>query len=513
MCLTSPGAPPDPPGGPSRPTRAERIATLAISSWVTVAAAYAVALSATYYLLGGWKPHRVETAWIIFGAAVATGLAARVVRRQRPSGAADGETRTGRWAFVLLLAATLVVYGRALGVGFLSDDFVLLERSAGTLGWEGYFRPLPLWIFRAADRTAPLYAAGSLHALNMALHLLNGWCVWLIARRMGRSRQAGFMAAALFLLFPASVEPVVWCSGLQDLLATAGSLAVVTVALGSGGAALILGSLSIALLSKEIAVAAPFIALALVRARDDRVNRSTMTALVVAGIVSLAFAIWRLQLAGDTFAATPSRYFLKNMLSNAFGSLAVPLRTDEIRHLPAAGILAAVTIAAAGIAAVGGSASGRAARVALALMAWIVLAIFPVYSLFFVSNQLEGSRYLYLASAAWSLLLPLASAEAAGMAGRVARTGVTVLVLFWTVAAYQHVSSWVRAGEERDRILAAASDADPACQFAGVTDNLQGAYVFRNGFDAALKRQGIRLEAGADCTNRWNGTSFVARPN
>ena len=110
-----------------------------------------------------------------------------------------------------------------------------------------------------------------------------------------------------------------------------------------------------------------------------------------------------------------------------------------------------------------------------------------------MSNQLEGSRYLYFASAAWSLLLALTSAKAAGMAGRMARAGVMVLVILWTVAAYQHVFLWVRPGEERDRILAAASGADPACQFAGVTDNLEGAYVFRNGFDAALRRQGIRV--------------------
>jgi hypothetical protein len=323
----------------------------------------------------------------------------------------------------------------------------------------------------------------------------------------------------LFLLFPASVEPVVWCSGLQDVLSTTTALVFVNEVLGRGRLVLLAAAFAGALLSKESAVGTPFIAAALVYARDGRIERPLARSLAMGAMVAIVFGLWRLHTADPAFAAPPSRYLLKQILSMALGTLNVPWTTGELRNAPVLGISMAALVAVAGLLLVRHGQRARAAPLALALFTWTIVAVLPVYSMFFVANDLEGSRYLYFASAGWALLLALTASSATGRTSRIISSVLIVLVLLWSATVVRHLATWIVAAAERDRLLAAAALAlqnHPCAEprFVGATDSIAGAFVFRNGLDAALRRRGIAVSESATsaCRFVWSGTEFVPSP-
>jgi len=61
--------------------------------------------------------------------------------------------------------------------------------------------------------------AGSLHAMNLVLHMASGVLVIALATQMGTSVAASLLAGALFLLHPIQVESVAWVASRKDLLA------------------------------------------------------------------------------------------------------------------------------------------------------------------------------------------------------------------------------------------------------------------------------------------------------
>src|SRR5688500_6351125 len=97
--------------------------------------------------------HRAEAAWFIFTAAlVAGGLTTGRRSQASPPNPGRANDVARNAAPLILVAGSLIVYAPVLGVGLLSDDFVLLQRARdGALvdrSWE-YVRPLPLVIWRA----------------------------------------------------------------------------------------------------------------------------------------------------------------------------------------------------------------------------------------------------------------------------------------------------------------------------------------------------------------------------
>ncbi len=143
------------------------------------------------------------------------------------------------------MAVTLVAYSRSLTVGFLSDDFVLLELRDFSAGWrQGTYqllRVLPVLLLQALDGVGPSWSPGIAHLVSLTLHVANGALLYAIALRLRLEPVAAVLAAALFLLFPASPEAVVWASGLQDVLMTTASLGFVLATLDARHPAVLLG--------------------------------------------------------------------------------------------------------------------------------------------------------------------------------------------------------------------------------------------------------------------------------
>jgi hypothetical protein len=188
-------------------------------------------------------------------------------RRPRPvtvlgTGSHRGPTGLPRWSLVASVAAGLLLYAPAFGLGFLSDDFVLRERAlhGAAFAWPGtpYWRPLPILVFG-------VFAAGPIHILNVALHGVNAWLAARLARSLGANEHVALSAGALFLTCPVSGEAVAWCSGLQDVLLT--TLAVAFVLSWRAPLRLVARAslacllLAVAMLTKETAVALPLLAL------------------------------------------------------------------------------------------------------------------------------------------------------------------------------------------------------------------------------------------------------------
>lgn len=178
-----------------------------------------------------------------------------------------------------LLALTVAAHGRSVGFGFVWDDHELILKNPLVRGgrpaahvWtthffegsrpqnSGLYRPLVIASFRLGWSLWP--AAWAFHLTNVTLHAL---CVLLalwLARRLGAGTPAAALGACLFAVFPPNIEAVAWISGRPDLLMTLGLGLALTAALHGHAwtlgrqAALLLAGLTVALLSKELALPA-----------------------------------------------------------------------------------------------------------------------------------------------------------------------------------------------------------------------------------------------------------------
>jgi hypothetical protein len=149
---------------------------------------------------------------------------------------------------------------------------------------------------------------------------------------------------------------------------------------------------------------------------------------------------------------------------------------------------------------------------------WCLLATLPVITLFFVAPDLQGSRYLYLASIGYAgLVVTLTSHYRGSVAARLVSLGApTFLIATGIAGVIWHLGPWRDAAAIRDRIIAAAA-ANVQVQrcdhptFEDLPDSVRGAYVFRNGSREALAfGSGTASPVATTCVFRWNGRELIA---
>jgi hypothetical protein len=470
-----------------------------IASVLMVAAAAGVAYRGIQYYAGGGARHHLETAWIwLIAAAVLSILMRRSTPAEdgsRPEASREASPPSRLTLASIAIPSALLLYLPALRVGFLSDDFVLLARAARNdffMGWSELLRPVPLLIFRMVGPHPVV-----LHAFNIVLHGFNAALVVRLGLRYSNLAAAA-AAGAFFLAFPANVEPVVWCSGIQDVLMT--TLVLLTIDGAATFAPSSLVALAAALLTKETAVAAPAL-LAVVPPR-----RHARTA--AAAALVLVYVAWRVIIrpVPDSYAIRPSAYVLKELASRAFATLAVPLHTSLISDQPWIGVAITVAFVVLVISVVWrGSADRAHLRHAMALTVWILASVAPVYSYFFVTGDLAGSRYLYLPAVGWAILIPLLLTETRS---RPANAVAAIVCVLCVAATRANTRPWLAAAAARDQVLAAVHEAQRAgCQSVWAVappDSVEGAYVFRNGLAEAIAplvldrsaRPGCSVQAG-----------------
>ena len=422
------------------------------------------------------------------------------------------------------VVAAAILYAPALSLGLLSDDYVL--RAEGRTGEALLLREGRFYRTLASLLLAGM-SPGLLHALSVTLHGVNAWLVRCLGAAMEAPRGVALAGAAVFLTFPAAVEAVAWGSGIQDvLLATTALLFVLAwrtnrSALSSSLIALALQVF--ALTTKETAAALPLLALVVWAFSPRIAARRVVLLTCVAGVAVATYAAWRLFDGGPPsgYMQPPTQWLLKEIFVRTFGALAVPWH--EALGLAAVGLGIVVGILlplvlAANAQVWPGDRSGlwRSIR----LSAWVVASVVPVYSMLFVARNLEGSRYVYLAAAGWSLLLAdLVRTALAGHAWgkRAALVATTAWMVVGVAATRAHLGPWQEAARVRDRVLRSAESAlrGAGCEaaiFQDAPDNVEGAYVFRNGLSEAL---GVPPAGANDghrrCLLVWNGRTFTAR--
>lgn len=482
---------------------------------LVAAAAWTLWTIVGYWLLRTRQRHHVEAAWLVLTAlALAVTLAspgAQGVRRLKESRRA----RAYLWLFASI-PASLLLYLPALGIGLLSDDYVLLARPLSGVwdptAWE-HFRPLPLTVWRVLY---PLGGPPALHALNIVLHGASAWLLWRLSSRLGHPDGVPALVALVFLFFPAAVEPVAWSSGVFDVAAVFFGLLFLHGCLSSGAVPRTFGLVALiaAMLSKETAVVLPLIALAL--AWTTRIAPRTLAAsIVLAGAYATARVVTGTVAVNAVVGADrPFRYALKEALVRPFATLGAPWTATELQpHLQALvlGVLPVSMLIALLVRHCVQSGSIRPLR----HVVWVLLATVPLSGFLFVSDHLQGSRYLYLPLCGWSLFLGDLAATVDQRRLRI--PGVLVVgaaLVLGTCGVRAHLVPWREAAVLRDQLLAEAravllNTRCSAVAFENLPDVHAGAaQLFRNGFDEAIRGMGVR-EEGRACRFAWTGAWFT----
>jgi hypothetical protein len=458
---------------------------------------------------------------------------------------------------LLVLAASLALYGATLGHFFVSDDFLNFERNR--LGSPGdavaffstgdvdFWRPLArlhVGVLRAVagDRVVVWNLTG------VVLHALAAWLVAALAAScLGpRSARAAGWAGVFFAVHFIHPEAVVWASAVTTLWSTIFVLAALLAfrrARRTGRArdrAAAVLAFAAGLAAKEEAVAfVPLLFLttwwwpvegAGTRSRLPSARELAPFAIVVA---AWAVVVGGIDRGGD---ASPYRVELgahvaRNAAFFALGGF-VPLRFWEVRDLCAgtgvgpclAGLARRPDLALpmlAGLLALAWLA-GRGSRDVRGGLLWIFLAAGP-----FLLLTGSGERFLYLPSAGaclvWALVCQELFESGTGRGRRAARLlAAAALALHvagnvdrqrdWSTAA-----AWTRGITDLWTVLE-PRDPETPVELAGIPGEWRSAWVFRNGFDSMVRlywrgRPYVRQGEHPDAPSPAERLAVILRPD
>ncbi len=387
------------------------------------------------------------------------------------------------WPRLLALAALcLLAYAPALSLPLFEDDYPLLSFSwqygpPAALGalWHTVYgvRATSIWLIWLLWHAFQLTPA-AYHAASLALHIVNVWLVYALARAWTPMRPAAFWAAAFFAVAEGHQEAVIWFAANSELLMFMfGTAALLCWIRGRSLFALPLFAL--ALISKESAV----VLVALFELTDrpapwkDRLLRLSSYALLAA------------LLAAMVFAGRDGNF----RFSDGSFSLDAPFWLTWPRNFARVlwpwGWLAAAAIFASGQL----REFRRAAGLALA---WIGISLLP-YSFLTYSAQIP-SRQTYLASAGLAFLvgLSLAGLLAGGARGTLGSRRLAAAAMALILAANVGYL-WTK---KRAQFIARAAPTDELIHFARENSGPIWVQCFpRNNLIAS---EAVRVGAGRD---------------
>ena len=427
----------------------------------------------------------------------------------------------GRTTTLGFFAVAAVLYGPSLGIGYLGDDFLYLEwldqgfgellrkltvdsnprviRPLSTLGWT--LTQLPAGGFL-------------LHALSLGLHTLTALMVVVLIERSRRPASTSpsleaTVCGLLFLACPLLTEPVLWASAHHDLWAAGLALGALALASAPGARRQLAAAIcfALALLAKESVVVLPLVALcwALAEPGNDgeAVRRPRWVPLsVVAGVYLLVrFALFGglggyLDPSGQSIARQfdPLTY-LRNLGLQLPYRLAMPLKRAGDWTLPVLAASSALLVATALRARLGKRGTWpipSLRRLAGALAAFLV-ATAPVAPVLSVDVDHGGGRLIYFPLAIALAGLGRALVGRPVEARRALIVPLALWLVLWVPILLANTHSWRQAGREVRQTLdhlVETRDSWPsgATVWVDGNDSWHGAYVWRNGFDFALRR-------------------------
>lgn len=489
-----------------------------------VLAAYLLVLVVGYFFqLFGVRRHHIEAASFVLLAVLLSSVMTRRGSHAEPVATEPGALPVS--VLGVFITGSVLLYQPVLWSGLFADDFGILgaARQGRLTVWRELFRPVVFVIWRIVDAVpGPVHPL--LHLLNASLHGLNGFLVALLAHRLGLNVASGVIAGGLFVGFPAAVEAVAWASGIQDVLMTTFVLTfIVLVVTPSRNIVSDIASsvaLAAACLTKETAVVAPALAglCLLVTPARGSARRLVVGTAVVLVFLAARFAFVPLP---EYYGRRLSRHVIKELLVQPFASLIIPLRSAEARSFPmlVTGFAGSVVVVGY-IALAGWARRSRDFTLALACAGFVLVSIAPLYSFFYVSPDLFGSRYLYLGCVGWTILLVVLGRQLP-VRSPVIPVGLAAGILAsWIVAARMHMDLWIAAADVRDKTISAVGSQPQECsQLAlfDLPDSIDGVPLFPNNVPEAMREQlpdrRIRVqpattEAG-ECVLRWSVTGLT----
>lgn len=402
------------------------------------------------------------------------------------------------YILIVLVCISIFAYANILNTPFFSDDFNVLYRLQHTgFNAGAFFRPL-------SDASIYLdYLLWNTHALwfhisSVLIHAITCFLVYLISIEIfngtsvdkSRLRLYAFISAVLFLVYPFHNEAVVWIVGRGVLLATALSLSALLTYLKAGGRFLYLllsaACYFIALFAYESPVLLPVTICIFQWIRKKEVKPS-LVVLSFFGIAFLTYYFIRVHYLGSFVGADD--YFglhisLKHLVLNlcrlAERSLLPPM-ADYVHAM----VLAVLLFA--GAVAIYLKKSKLADRYFPLFTFIFIVALLPVITLGIDTHDTEGERYLYFPS----VFLIIAIVFWMHIVFRQLRKmllcffGIFLYFISFLIISNQN---WHNAGKIIQRITGNAAQFNSAgnVYIIDLPDNLNGAYIFRNGFKEAL---------------------------
>lgn len=454
-----------------------------------------------------------------------------------------------------IAAVTVLAYSAVLFDFFVGDDYVHLTwlKQAVVdpqLVWKNFYsswldgvttkfyRPL-ISVFMVTDYLVWKTNGLGFHLTNLAFHLIATVGLFGVVAELRKATDKdpskqhaappgidwwALAAAALFALYPLHPEAVSWITGRVDAIVTAFSIVSLwcymrwrngshrTFAIASGM------TMVLALLSKEMAVTLPaiFVCFEVVRlfatGSEARGNLKTAAVNVASAlapfwlIVGAYFLLRRVALGTFVGGYDDSLFFIADLKNFVYGwahalrMVLIPINgellTSHSFMTRAWQFLVLGTAALSLWTAV----STKAARLQFVfLCAWFALSLVPVYKIFAIADDLQGSRLAYMATAPLCAVLMLmltsgittlpgtTAGAPARMLTRLKALLATVFIVLAGVVLFINNVPWTLAGIESNRIRAGLDElytdkieGDPEVLLVGLPDTTTGAYTCRN---------------------------------
>jgi tetratricopeptide (TPR) repeat protein len=209
-------------------------------------------------------------------------------RKPIPSEEAPPQERLWRWAPLVLVLLPLLIYANSLPNAFHYDDihslvenphirklenipsFFTGARTTSVRTERSHYRPVLFSTYALSYALGGYdYDPKMFRMFNLVLHILNGFLLYAVFRRLSGNMAVAFFGALLFAVHPLNTESVNYISCRSNVLATTFYLASVWLFLGYSGSvptrrrtalyACSLGCFVLGLLSKEIVITLPAI--------------------------------------------------------------------------------------------------------------------------------------------------------------------------------------------------------------------------------------------------------------
>jgi len=446
--------------------------------WIVINLGY------VYLIRHGEKVYRVESAFFIYSFFILLKLASGKKSECSTDALYFRDEEKAIFSGVVLFC-WLLIYLPFLNFPFLSDDYVFLMRLKNChhiFQAEAFFRPVFNLIFFALLKTFG-YTALPFHVLSFSLHLGCSVLVYFLSKRIFKLFAMAFIVSLIFLVSPFQAEAVLWISGLQELLWVFSLLLAAlfytrTKEIGKTAIALTSLFTIIALLSKETAVCFIlfFLVLDIFGFRFRR-GRHLKSAYAAFALILILFGFVRavvLTIPPNIFAL-PNRLFIKNFLSQPFKIFLAPWNQSYFGDLI---ILKLVLLATAALLLWISSLKSKISHHFLLGILLIFISVLPVYTMFYVGPDLQGSRYLYFSAFGWSVML------ASIFQGLIkTRMAYVILTVFLLVGSGLILSGNLLVWKRAEVIIRTLPD-DVSQE--SVPDNFHGAYILRNGFNEYL---------------------------